>query len=395
MLDKFNIQRIVDAASVVDVISDYIQLKKCGSEYQCLCPFHSDRHMGSFKVSPRINRYHCFSCEADGDAVDFLRSYAGMSFPDAIKYLGAKYGIMVEGAEQFHPKPCKPHAPAPRLPMLVLPTSFAKSRQQLDRDNLANFIKHLPWNTEQRARINKTFNNYLLGHTRNKGEYTIFWEIDEKGQVRTGKMMMYKEDGHRDKECEYGKSWVDYRLKKAHAQDPDGFEQAYGFNPNNFERVRTLFGMHLIDFYPKATINIVESEKTALICAIYFGDTEDNLWLATGGKECLKPDVLAPLFERKRSICLYPDYDGIDSWQKDAEGFGYDYIKVHKAFVLRNWIEADGPKADIADILVRILQETKPAKELRAAQTIAEMVQKNPAVQMLIDKLHLEPIIEP
>ena len=114
MLDRFDIQRIVDAANVVDVISDFIQLKKCGSEYECLCPFHDDRHMGSFKVSPRINRYHCFSCEADGDAVDFLRAHAGMSFPDAIKYLGAKYGIMVEGADKFHPKPCKPHQPPSR-----------------------------------------------------------------------------------------------------------------------------------------------------------------------------------------------------------------------------------------------------------------------------------------
>ena len=61
MIDELTIQRIIDAANVVDVLSDFYTLKKTGSEFECLCPFHADKHLGSFKVSPRKNIYMCFS----------------------------------------------------------------------------------------------------------------------------------------------------------------------------------------------------------------------------------------------------------------------------------------------------------------------------------------------
>lgn len=378
MIDEFDIRRIKDAAGILDVIRDFIpDVKKSGSDYECLCPFHQDRHLGSFKISPRRNTYHCFSCGKHGGPVDFLMDYANMTFPDAICYLGAKYGIPVEGSDNFHPRLCKPHTPPPQLPMLVLPTDYIHMKRDLKNDTLCNWIRSLPWQQEQKDRVEKVFNNYLIGHS--KFGHTIFWQMDEKGQLRTGKMMKYKKDGHRDKESNGNFLWIHNLL-------PD-------YNPHKVEMKTTFFGMHLIDYFPDATINIVESEKTALICSIYYGDQTKNLWLASGGLTYLTRERLQPLIERGRRISLYPDHDGIDKWFKQAESIDYELIKVQSSFVERNWKPDDGDKADIADILVRLMYETRSCKVQKVEEVIQQWRDRNPFFGELFDRLHLEPVI--
>lgn len=88
-------RRIIDAADIVEVISDFIPLRRDGSGYVGLCPFHQDSKP-SLKVNPRLNRYKCFVCEASGDAVEFLQEYQHMTFPEALEYLGNKYHIEVK-----------------------------------------------------------------------------------------------------------------------------------------------------------------------------------------------------------------------------------------------------------------------------------------------------------
>ena len=92
-IDDYTIQRIKDAADIVEVVSDFIPLKKKGVRYLGLCPFHEDRHLGSFVVYPRGQCYRCFACDAKGGTVDFLMNYAKLTFPDAIRWLGRKYNI--------------------------------------------------------------------------------------------------------------------------------------------------------------------------------------------------------------------------------------------------------------------------------------------------------------
>ena len=94
-MDKIIEQKIKDAASVVGVIGDFYDLKKKGVNYQCLCPFHDDRHMGSFVVSPRKNTYSCYSCGAHGDAIEFLMSKQGLTYTDALRWLAKKYNIVI------------------------------------------------------------------------------------------------------------------------------------------------------------------------------------------------------------------------------------------------------------------------------------------------------------
>ena len=411
MFSDIDIRRIKDSASIKEVMEEFgLHLKKEGPNYTCLCPFHSDRHLGSFKVNMQRNMYHCFSCGASGGPVDFLMDYAGYTFPDAIRYLGAKYGIRIEGSENYHPKPCKPHEHeyVPPLPTLALPASYMLATRDLSNDNLCKWIKSLPWNEEQRKRIDKTLTNYLVGHTRpNKEEegkdeirrsdnFTIFWQADEIGIIRTGKMLKYKTDGHKMKsedKKDFTNDYISARMSREYEKRPEWFVNRFGYNPNEYEMRQTLFGMHLVDYFPTATINLVESEKTALICAIYFGNQDEDLWMATGGMANLKPDTLKPLLERKRKIMLYPDIDGIKKWQSAAEAFDSKLMKIQSGFMKKYWKPEDGPKADIADIIVRMLEETRSGKVQRVGDIIKQMILTNPFLENLIDKFQLTPII--
>jgi len=381
-IDEFDIRRIKDAAGILDVMRDFIpNIRKAGADYECLCPFHKDRHLGSFKISPRRNTYRCFSCGKHGGPVDFLMDYGNMTFQDAICYLGAKYGMPIEGSETYHPLPAKPHTPPPPLPMLVLPTEYVKIRQDISEDTLCKWIRNLPWDKLQKERVEKTLKNYLVGHS--KDGHTIFWQMDEKGQLRTGKMMLYKPDGHRDRESKGNFSWIHTRLEKVGQYDPDKYEMK-----------TTFFGMHLIDFFPDATINIVESEKTALLCSIYFGNPQSNLWLACGGLSMLTKERLMPLMERGRKVSLFPDHDSIEKWTKQGESIDYEGLEIQKTFIEKNWRKEDGDKADIADILVRLLCDSRAGKVQKANEVISAFRTANPFFGKLVDRLQLEPIIQ-
>ena len=85
-------QRVLDATDIVRLIGDHLALKKKGREYVGLCPFHDD-HSPSMCVVPHKQMYHCFSCEAGGNAIGFVMNYHKMTYPEALKYLADRAGI--------------------------------------------------------------------------------------------------------------------------------------------------------------------------------------------------------------------------------------------------------------------------------------------------------------
>ncbi len=89
------IDRIRNSTDIVEVLSDYIPLKKSGQNYKGLCPFHSEK-TPSFMVSPSKQLYHCFGCGAGGDVFNFLVRYESLSFPEAIRILAKRAGIKIE-----------------------------------------------------------------------------------------------------------------------------------------------------------------------------------------------------------------------------------------------------------------------------------------------------------
>jgi hypothetical protein len=255
----------------------------------------------------------------------------------------------------------------------------------------------------------------------------VFWQIDHTGIPRAAKLMKYLMDGHRDKTQHPG--WI---------YNQDGCRQQ--LEPDKHTIVKPLFGSHLLNRYPQAEVNIVESEKTAIIMANYYGNPERRLWLACGGLQWLQLDKFQPLIDQGRTIWLWPDKDGRDAWQEVADKLGYDKCRVYTQFFDSCWQEEDGDKADVADIAIRMMRtgdkprtkygnkpdgvsdqewqehlaimrdleeynRTHPADEgfyepddvkqhTGKIQHIAEIINGNPYVQKLIKKLNLEVINE-
>ncbi len=98
MIDQATIDRILDAAQITDVVSDFVTLRKRGVNYVGLCPFHDDK-TPSFYVSPSKGLCKCFACGKGGNAVHFIMEHEQMSYPEALKYLAKKYGIEIKERE--------------------------------------------------------------------------------------------------------------------------------------------------------------------------------------------------------------------------------------------------------------------------------------------------------
>ena len=150
---------------------------------------------------------------------------------------------------------------------------------------------------------------YQLGVT--KAGDVIFFQIDKEGRCRTGKVMKYDPvKGHRikDDSSKCPITWIHVLMKRK------------GLLPEEWELTQCLFGEHLLSQYPDRAVALVESEKTAVICA---GFIPEYVWLATGGKTSLgnKLDVLS-----RRKVVAYPDVDAYGFWRKHLAI--YSNIKV-------------------------------------------------------------------
>ena len=98
MIDKATIDKIMDAANIVDVVSEFVSLRKAGVNYKGLCPFH-DEKTPSFVVSPSKGYCHCFSCGKGGNAVGFIMEHEQMTYPEALRWLAKKYNIEIHERE--------------------------------------------------------------------------------------------------------------------------------------------------------------------------------------------------------------------------------------------------------------------------------------------------------
>ena len=95
-------------------------------------------------------------------------------------------------------------------------------------------------------------------------------------------------------------------------------------------------------------------------------------------------DKMKPIIEQKRDIILYPDRDGIDKWKTKAENLHYDRVTVDSKPVTEWWRPEDGEKADIADVVIRMINNLKTYK------TVEEVVEDMPKLKALHDKFNLE-----
>ncbi len=98
MIDKATAERIKETANIVDVVSEFVTLRRSGSNFKGLCPFHSEK-TPSFYVSPARGTCHCFGCGKGGDSVSFIMEHEQMTYPEALRWLANKYHIEIRERE--------------------------------------------------------------------------------------------------------------------------------------------------------------------------------------------------------------------------------------------------------------------------------------------------------
>lgn len=94
MIDRATVEKIKDAANIVEVVSEFVTLRKSGANYKGLCPFH-DEKTPSFHVSPARGICHCFGCGKGGNAISFIMEHEQMTYPEALRWLARKYHIEI------------------------------------------------------------------------------------------------------------------------------------------------------------------------------------------------------------------------------------------------------------------------------------------------------------
>lgn len=217
--------------------------------------------------------------------------------------------------------------------------------------------------------IERLIQDYALGAT--KDGRVIYWQIDTKGKVRTGKVMKYDPNtGHRIKSGG-GINWIHSIMKKQQIL------------PEDYNLVQCLFGEHLLKMYPEKPVALVESEKSSLIAS---GVYPEYIWLATGGKSQLSIEKLKVL--RGRSVVMFPDIDGFDYWKnkvKEIESIG---CNVRVSDILeKNATDQDRiDKIDLADWLIRDLM-TDYRQVFNALDTLLGI---NPVLKSLIKTFDLK-----
>ena len=250
----------------------------------------------------------------------------------------------------------------PALQISYLPSDWVElSMQRFDINPLYRYLAAVAG----KEKTDRLFNLYKVGTSKMWNGATVFRQIDINGDVRAGKIMGYDaKTGHRVKQPFNQVCWV-HSVKKI----------------LDFHMKQCLFGEHLLaDISSSArTVGIVESEKTALVAAQFI---PDFIWLATGGMHgCFNSEAMQVL--QGREVVLFPDLKATDEWHRKARMLQSICNSVTCSDLLEEMATDEQREAglDIADFL---LMEDTPQMILR------KMIERNPALQTLIDTFDLE-----
>lgn len=377
--------------NIVAIISQYLQLQKHGSDWIGLCPFHSD-HKPSLHISESKKVWKCFACGASGDCISFLMKFLNIGYVEALQVVADRYGIDTQNKPYKATKqpqrvtiPTKENKPTQPQEIGEIPSPFlCKSMKQTGRlfDRLFPYIGT--------ADLKEVWDNYCVGATTDGKE--VFWCFTADNVIRYCKVLDYGTDGHR----RHGNG-------SCYALHPTitAYMKKRGLWADNYEPVfkQILYGGHIINDFPDRLVAVVESEKTAVICACLIPTLT---WCAVGGKNNLNAEMLAPC--KGHSVLLFPDMDARQEWSDKAQQLRTQGFDIQ---VLEWWqgVEDVGDKYDIADVLMRDAQpidkftdeqweamacmEDEPQQPTDAQAILDEMCKRNPAIALLVEKLDL------
>lgn len=255
-------------------------------------------------------------------------------------------------------------SPKPQPRISYLPSDWVEqSMQRFDINPLYRYLTKVAG----KEKTDRLFSFYKVGTSKMWNGATVFWQIDVSGNVRAGKIMGYDATtGLRIKQPFNQVSWV-HSVRKI----------------QDFHMKQCLFGEHLLSgpFAGQSakTVAIVESEKTALIAALFI---PDFIWLATGGMHgSFNSEAMQVL--RGREVILFPDLKATEDWKHKTKML-YSICKRATCSDLLEMMATDEQREAGLDIADFLLMEDTPQ------MILVKMIQRNPALQTLIDELGLE-----
>jgi hypothetical protein len=195
-----------------------------------------------------------------------------------------------------------------------------------------NFVKYLNSMFEI-TQVDELLSKYYIGSSKLWDGASVFWQIDQDGKIRTGKIMLYNsKTGKRVKEPFNHINWVHKALRLS-----------------DYELEQCFFGQHLLSDLSKS-VAIVESEKTAIIASLYY---PNYIWLATGSLSNLSSEKFKVL--KGRNVVLFPDLNGYEKWKLKAKELS-NIAKIYVSdFLEKNASKEDySAGLDIADYLIRL-----------------------------------------
>lgn len=328
MMSLNKIDQVKEVADLVEVVSDFVVLKKRGSSYFGLSPFNNEK-TPSFVISPAKSIFKDFSSGKGGDVISFLMQANSWTFMQAIKYLAKKYNIELDNNDFVFIPTIRQHEP-PKPPDLIHPDELLPTIENVKDNNLFIFMA----NRFGEQITLEVFKQYYIGidHTNDYTKhFVIFWQVDKNYMIRSAKYIKYLPDGHRDKS--QNPSWFHKRME-------NGIPVYINFN-----LVQCFFGEHLINTDRRKPIAIVESEKTAVIASLLM---DRYIWMACGSKNGLtnlKCEVL-----QNRSVTLFPDLGAYSEWSDIAKKHSYS-INGSLEKIANDHDREKG--LDIADFLLR------------------------------------------
>lgn len=270
-------ERIKKQANIVEVIRRFEPLKRAGSEWTCLCPFHKEKSP-SFMVDPAKQIFKCFGCGAGGDVIEFVMQHQGLGYVEALNLIATQENIPVSFEREDNRSKNDGFQPKPLLDAKFVEREImAKTLNLYETNELAVFLaSRVGWDETL-----KTLIKYFVGTAKQRG--TIFWQVDQFMRVRTGQKIHYGPDGHRLKTVD---------IKRLYTQKEKYYPCIYGEH-------------QLLQAEHDALVVIVESEKSAIICDLWQpcgpnvlymasvgmnGMTDEKIWALKGMRVCLCPD---------------------------------------------------------------------------------------------------------
>ena len=354
MIDRATIDRIMDAADIVDVVSEFVSLRKVGANYKGLCPFHDDT-TPSFYVSPSRGICHCFSCGKTTNAVGFVMEREQMTYPEALRWLANKYHIEIRERELSDEEKREQND---RESMFIVNEWAAGYFQDVllnDVDGRAVGMQYFRSRGFRDDIIQKFRLGFALPSRTALSDMALLKGYKEEYLVKTG--LCYRRDGGGlvdryagrvifpwvnvgGKVCAFGGRLLDSRTK--------GVQQKYVNSPDSdiYHKERELYGIYqakraiakedlvymvegytdVISMHQCGIENVVANSGTALsnLVLLYDGDAA-GIHAAMRGTDMLLAEGM------NVRVLLLPDGEDPDSFARNHSASGFrEYIEEHQ-----------------------------------------------------------------